>query len=544
MVDTICIRSPPRVVRPPAPDSLIGLELQGYVILRALSAGGMGVVYEARHALIGRRAAVKVLRPELNEDPDLTQRFLREACALSAIKHRNIVEILNFGVLPGGGQYMMMEFLEGETLGELIARKAPLNHFEALKIAEEILAGLAAAHQVGVVHRDLKPGNIILTKQSSDDLIVKVLDFGLARRVDATQAIACDALQKPRRERASILAGTPEYISPEQASGRPADGQADLYSLGVILFEMLSGRLPFEGSAALDLLQMHRTALPPRLRQRVPQIPVAIEVFVDQLLSKAPGSRPLSAKIAREMVRTIRDELAAPPGAHPIRALPIFQEHQFADTVMHLEPPKPAPRSGGRAGLAVLALLAAGLTTVAAAASRQNLFSPNLDQETSLAHAVQPGTVLEKVPVLSVAPAEVTVPKTSNSPPAPKPEVQEPSLINVQEDAVNPVEIGSDDAIEELPRPARRALRQPHLKPAPAALTGCLNDEGWRRGARERIEDLEQLALAGVSDLSDPTEIARIKNRARELTFEVRSSDGAPCEHVEAQLRSWRAVLK
>ncbi len=324
---TINARGPNAALLPPPTEGLIGVDLQGYVICRRVSSGGMGVVYEARHALIGHRVAVKVLRPEYSSDEDLKRRFLGEARAISAIKHRNVVEIVNFGLLPDGGPYLMMEFLEGESLHQLCERSGPLAVTHVLGLAEEILSGLAAAHQVGVVHRDLKPANVMLSMQAQDDLLVKVCDFGLARQFDVSpEAASAGSLRAERGRHASLIAGTPEYISPEQAAGDPVDGQADLYSLGVMLFEMLSGRLPFEAATALELLHLHRTAAPPSVASLVVGIPPVVGALVQLLLSKDPARRPPGAKAAREIVRRLRDvapcqSWPSPPGP-TFRALP------------------------------------------------------------------------------------------------------------------------------------------------------------------------------------------------------------------------------
>jgi serine/threonine protein kinase len=483
----------PTAVFPAGRDPLLGLELQGFVITRALSAGGMGLLYEARHPLIGRRAAVKVLRPELGKDTDLSARFLREARAISAIKHRNVVEILNFGELPGGRQYLMMEFLEGESLSAAIAREAPMSPQRALRICDEILCGLAAAHQAGVVHRDLKPANIVLTKQADEGPIVKVVDFGLARLIGSsdTEALVLPSLADPPNDKSSILAGTPEYISPEQASGRQVDAQGDLYGLGVILFEMLTGTLPFKSSSPWELLQMHRATVPPRLSALSPGIDADLETFVDQLLAKNPTQRPLSAKAARESVERLVRTLRSPRLAETQRLEPSGLRRAAL------------PFLAGVALFGVLGLIAMRLRGPAAPVG---VAAPPAPHRATSHRPVPPE--VEVAPVLAAP---------------------------------------SHEPVELAPLPPRRARakeRQPVKARAHAVPKAvCVTDDQWRRAVGEQVEDLEKLSLAAISDTADPAEVARVKGRARALIAWTKSARGEVCEQIEAQLRAWRETL-
>lgn len=285
-------------------DPLIGLELGGYTVVRLLAAGGMGLVYEALHPQIGRRAAVKVLKPEVAADAEWTKRFLSEARALGSLKHRNLIEVLNFGKTPDGREYLMMEFLDGEPLDAYITRMGALAPAAALGIADQILNGLAEAHKKGVVHRDLKPSNVYLQREHNGELLVKVLDFGLARQEPV--ALLDGAITLPKRnDGASLLAGTPEYIAPEQAQGRTVDGAADMYSLGVMLFEMMTGSLPFEAESVTDLLRKHLSERPPRLSTVMNNPPEGVEEFIESLLAKEPSQRPSSADAARVSVQRL-----------------------------------------------------------------------------------------------------------------------------------------------------------------------------------------------------------------------------------------------
>lgn len=290
-------------------DPMIGIDLGGFKVVKLLAAGGMGLVYEAMHPAIGRRAAVKVLKPEVAADAEWTKRFLSEARALGAIKHRNLIEVLNFGKTPDGREFLMMEFLDGEPLDAYIRRLGQLAPAVALGIADQILNGLAEAHKKGVVHRDLKPANVYLLREHNGELLVKVLDFGLARQEPI--ALLDGAVNLPKRDDgASLLAGTPEYIAPEQAQGMKVEGSADLYSLGVMLFEMLSGQLPFEADTVVALLQKHVSERAPRLSSVMNNVPEGLEEFIEGLLEKEPGLRPKSADAARVTVQRLLKRLS------------------------------------------------------------------------------------------------------------------------------------------------------------------------------------------------------------------------------------------
>src|SRR5262245_57190175 len=205
----------PLVPEPLTPDPLIGQRLGDFIVEQPLASDGSAVVYRARHPLIGRLAAIKVLKPEFAADTQQTDRFLKEAQALSAIKHRGIIEIIGFGNTPDGRQYMTTEFLDGESLEAVIAREAPMPAVRVLGLVDEVLQALSAAHKSGVVHRDLKPSNVFLARQSTGERIVKLLDFGLAKQSPVTLA---QVVEGPLAK-ASLVAGTPEYIAPEQARG-------------------------------------------------------------------------------------------------------------------------------------------------------------------------------------------------------------------------------------------------------------------------------------------------------------------------------------
>jgi eukaryotic-like serine/threonine-protein kinase len=262
----------------------------------------MGIVYRAEHPLIGRKVAVKVLRPTFASDPEQVARFLGEAKAISSIKHRGIIDIINFGNLPDGRQYMVMEYLEGETLEQVMKREGAMSPARALGLIDEVLDALSAAHKAGVVHRDLKPANVYITLESNGARYVKLVDFGLARRASIADL-------RRLTGKASVMAGTPEYLSPEQVKGLSATPRTDLYCLGVLLFEMVTGRLPFKSDSVLELLNAHRVSIPPRASSLVYGLHPDIDDFIDACLRKQPEDRPSSADVARQTVQRILRQL-------------------------------------------------------------------------------------------------------------------------------------------------------------------------------------------------------------------------------------------
>lgn len=287
-------------------DPLIGLSVGGYRIERFLAGGGMGLVYQARHELIDRRFAIKVLRPEAAADAKQARNFLAEAQTLSELKHPNIIDIVGFGVLPDGRDYMVMEFLEGVTLEDELARgRPPLER--VLSLADQILSALNAAHSVEVIHRDLKPGNVFLARGLGGVETVKLLDFGLARHQPISLSDVGPGDPPPKR---TAIAGTPEYIAPEQAMGGAPDKASDLYSFGVLLFEMACGRLPFERSETEDrvesLLRAHLSEEPPSPEQVGADVPPGLTLLLEELLSKAPGARPPSAMAVKRRLEAVR----------------------------------------------------------------------------------------------------------------------------------------------------------------------------------------------------------------------------------------------
>ncbi|MFL5356019.1 serine/threonine-protein kinase [Archangium sp.] len=306
-------------------DILVGQRIGEYVVRRRIGSGGMGVVYEGEHPVIGRKVAIKIIRPDTSEGIR-SRDLVGEARAASAIRHRGIIDIFGFGTLPGIGQYLVMEYLNGRPLDEVIMDRAPMQAAEVIRLITEVLGALSAAHAVGVIHRDLKPGNIFVVLESNGSEYVKVLDFGLAKQ-GATPHSATP------QTRASMIVGTPEYMAPEQACGQPVSPRTDLYAVGVILFEMLTGRLPFRGDSPMHVAIQQVQAQPPRPSSLVDGLPAELEALILRLLAKEPEQRPASADAVARELKAMAKTLAAE----------MTQLSGFARTLPEPEPPSVRP---------------------------------------------------------------------------------------------------------------------------------------------------------------------------------------------------------
>jgi len=302
-------------------DSMLGKVVAGRYRLEArLGEGGMGIVYRARHVLIDRVVALKLIRPDLRGETHLRAWMLREARAANRVDHAHIIDIHDIGETEDGELYLVMEYLVGTALSTEVAKGAmPVNR--GVDILEQMCAALARAHDLGVVHRDLKSDNILLTVRGGRKDFVKILDFGLA-------ALARD----PRLAPKGAIFGTPEYMSPEQARGEDAGPQSDLYALGILFFEMLTGQLPFRSSDRDTLLEMQRTAAAPRPRQIRPEITQGAEAICLRLLEKDVRKRYQDAHHLQEELKAFQ------------RSLPSQQwDVQMQEAAQPAAPPPPPP---------------------------------------------------------------------------------------------------------------------------------------------------------------------------------------------------------
>jgi serine/threonine protein kinase len=268
-----------------------GAHVGAYTIVRPIGAGGMGVVYLARHRHIGRDAAIKVLLPELTKNDDIVARFLTEARATAAIRHPGIVEILDCDIDSSGRAYIVMEYLRGESLANCLARaRRSLSSLPTVvSVGTQVANALSAAHERGIVHRDLKPDNLFLSTDGAarTPITIKILDFGIAKLVSSNNE------GNQHKTRTGSMLGTPAYMSPEQARDASSiDDRADIYALGCILFEMVAGRPPFVRPGAGEVMIAHVIEAPPRLSSLVPEVEPPLESLVSQMLEKDPAARP------------------------------------------------------------------------------------------------------------------------------------------------------------------------------------------------------------------------------------------------------------
>ncbi len=310
------------------PEDLIGTILgERYRIEQRLTQGGMGVIYRARHTVLDTALAVKVLlRPQGPEDQ---QRFLQEAKLASVISHPNTVQIIDFGVLPSGQSYLVMEFMRGRTLGSQIAT-GPMEVLRVCRIGAQIARGLQAVHDRGIVHRDMKPDNVFLVNQNGNPDFVKILDFGIAKAASTPQAPLTKVQADAAAERSApngglglvktmsgLMLGTPPYMSPEQCRGGvPVDARSDQYSVGCILYEMLAGERPFVTKSLVQMLSMHILEPVPPLSQRAPQrkIPTALQTVVMRMLQKEPAQRFGSMNEVAQILDNVADILLVERG--------------------------------------------------------------------------------------------------------------------------------------------------------------------------------------------------------------------------------------
>jgi serine/threonine protein kinase len=288
---------------PGTEDPLLGLVLsERYRILSKLGEGGMGVVYLAEHVVIEKKVALKVLFPDLTRRADLVQRFIQEAKSASRIGHENVIDITDFGQSPEGYVFIAMEYLSGHDLGEVLKASGPMPWSRAQPLVLQMVKALRAAHERGIVHRDMKPENIFITPRDDGREFVKVLDFGIAKVMGLDE----DA---PRLTRTGMIFGTPEYMSPEQAQGQQVDHRVDIYAVGCIMYQILTGKVPFEAETFMGILSKHMMEAPVPPRALNATIDPGVEAIILKAMEKDPAKRFQSM---RELVGAL-----VPPSTGP-----------------------------------------------------------------------------------------------------------------------------------------------------------------------------------------------------------------------------------
>ncbi len=305
-------------------DPRIGKLVGGrYHLDAVLGEGGMATVFRAHHTVINRIVAVKLLHPHIAKDKRIRERFAREARSAAAIAHPNVIEIYDFGDTEEGIPYLVMELLEGEPLRKLVDR-GPMPLALAVDIGIQLLRGLARAHDLGVAHRDLKPENAFFQQRADGTTVAKLVDFGIAHaRGDA------------RLTDIGAIIGTPQYVAPERLKGTESGAPADLYSFGVMLFEMVTGQLPFRADGLPGWIMMHLETPPPRPSALRPDLPPELEAIILELLAKEPKDRPVDARAVIDALERLRPAL----GPLPVSPAPATR----SDAPTELAPPRPLP---------------------------------------------------------------------------------------------------------------------------------------------------------------------------------------------------------
>jgi len=294
---------PETVAAEPTTDTVLAGK---YLLESVIGSGAFGSVYRARHLGLDHRVAVKVLKAGSASSPEAAERFRREGVAACRVRHPNAVTVMDFGVTAGGAPFLVMELLDGRSLDAEIARAAPMPASRCAEILIPLCGVLAEAHQVGILHRDIKPANVFLHRSRIGET-VKVLDFGIAKLLDAGQSLTVEG----------GIVGTPAYMAPERFRGAVLDGKADVYSLGVLLYQMLSGRLPFHGPDAdlLAVAMMHLNEEPPPLKTA--GVPAGVEDVVRAALAKDPAQRPGALDLGMALARASGMEVTRPEVLYP-----------------------------------------------------------------------------------------------------------------------------------------------------------------------------------------------------------------------------------
>ena len=411
---------------------MIGRSINNYEIKALIGEGGMGTVYLAEHPFMGRKAAIKLLRKAYHDDEKMVARFMNEARAANAIRHPNIIDIIDVGRMPepDGIPYLMMEYLEGETLAHRLKRLRPLPVREALDVAAQAAGALAAAHEVGIVHRDLKPQNLFLVVDAAAfrGERVKVLDFGIAKL-----CVGSTELTSGGNTGAALL-GSPMYMSPEQCRGLTSeiDHRTDIYALAALTYEMMCGAPPFVSEAYGDILMMHLSQAPTPLRARNPEVPEHVEAAIMRALSKRADDRFDS--MTAFTVALERPTRVHAPSFPPTRASEaITRQMPFGGAtppLVAVNTPAPVVEARSRRTRRLVMLTVAALTVGAFYMVDKDRRVASVDQAAAQALAAAPAPPAPAVaPVPAIATAEATPPPAATAPAATPPSTDAPGAV-------------------------------------------------------------------------------------------------------------------
>ena len=418
-----------------------------YHVVKKLGEGGMGQVYLAEHVKMGRRSAIKVMNPSMVHDPDAVARFNREAANASRITHPNVCAIYDFGETPEGLIYLAMEFIEGEPLTNVLTRDRALPLERAAGIFLQVAEALQAAHDLSLVHRDLKPDNIMLTRARDGSDVVKVVDFGIAK------VVGKDDSQKVTKT--GLVMGTPEFMSPEQLSGDRLDGRSDVYSLALVLFKMLTGTLPFEGATVQDTMIKRLTDEPASLADARPDLrfPPGLQATIDAALARRPADRYQSAAKFADDVAAV---LGAPRGgrASPMPLPPTRPNAEAPADRLRRPTPRasPATRTKRRSRLPIVA---GGVAVLGAAGAVLALRSGK---------KVETGSLADTTPPVAISPAPDTTVRRAVVPAPPRERIPTPLRERVKPRVdVFSARVLLDKLVDTLePRTARMVLDSAH----------------------------------------------------------------------------------
>jgi tRNA A-37 threonylcarbamoyl transferase component Bud32 len=360
------------VVQSAGEDPYLGKLVAGkYLVDKVLGEGGMGRVYKAVQQPLDKPVVLKVLKTALQGDASLVARFQREARAASRLSHPNSIQVTDFGQMEDGALYIAMEYLEGRDLSQELLAVGPFTQSRLIHVLEQMLSALAEAHEAGVIHRDLKPENVMLVPRRDDPDHVKVLDFGIAKLQDGREGPDGVALTQ-----AGLVCGTPEYMSPEQARGEELDARSDLYAIGVIMYQLATGELPFQADTSIGMVTKHLTEDPVPPRQKRADLSPDLEALILRCMAKGRDERPESAEVLRGMLRGLAEQQRAGTapylGAAPVSKAPepAAPPPSAVAPAPEPTPPRPAhettevigggqaaPPKRGKGGLVALVLL-------------------------------------------------------------------------------------------------------------------------------------------------------------------------------------------